>query len=232
MRDPESFVYSVSHGLRAPLRAITGFLNVILEDYQAVLDDEGRRLLGLVIENSGKMDRLITDLLKLSRVERLPIKPSRIDMKSMAVAMYCETVAPEEGTALSFAVDDIPDAEGDSVMIRLAWRELLENGVKFTRCAKRRDIRVGSESGDAENRYFVSDTGEGFDMAYVGKLFQVFQRLHSPTEFEGSGVGLAIVKSIVDRHGGRVGAEGRVGVGATFWFTLPRVAAGAVGGPT
>ncbi|MEI6387380.1 MAG: ATP-binding protein [Spirochaetota bacterium] len=223
----ESFAYLAAHSLKAPLRAIAGFSKALLEDYQAILDDEGRRLLGLVVENAGTMQRLIADLLKLSRVERLQIESSRIDMKSMAIAMFYEAANPEERAALSFAVDDLPEAEGDSILIRLAWRELLENAVKFTRSAKRREIRVSSETREAETRYSVSDTGTGFDMAYVGKLFQVFQRLHSSKEFEGSGVGLVIVKSIIERHGGRVGAEGRKGEGATFWFTLPHAAATA-----
>jgi light-regulated signal transduction histidine kinase (bacteriophytochrome) len=220
-RELEAFAYSISHDLKAPLRAISGFSTILIDEYGAKLDEEGRRLLRVVRENTHKTERLITDLLELSRVGRVELQRSRIGMKAMAWAMYCETASPEERAVFTFGIGDIPDAEGDPTTIRLVWSNLLSNAIKYSSRSAKREIRVDAESGEGETRYRVTDSGAGFDMAYAGKLFGVFQRLHTSEEYEGTGVGLAIVKRIVERHGGKVGAESREGGGATFWFSLP-----------
>jgi signal transduction histidine kinase len=220
-RELEAFAYSISHDLKAPLRAISGFASILLEEYADKLDEEGNRLLGVVRGNAEKMASLISVLLEFSRVGRIELKPSRIDMKAMAWAMYCETASPEERASFTCAIGEIPDAEGDPTLLRLVWGNLLSNAIKYTSRSDKREIRVDAEGGEGETRYRVTDSGLGFDMAYAGKLFTVFQRLRTSEEYEGTGVGLAIVKRIVERHGGGIGAEGKEGKGATFWFSLP-----------
>jgi PAS domain S-box-containing protein len=228
----KAFAYAVSHDLKAPLRAISGFSAVLVEEYGPKLDDEGLRLLGIVRENAMTMERLIAVILEFSRVGRFELNISRIDMSAMARSMFFEVASPKEREAITLDIGELPEAEGDPVMLRLVWAKLLSNAVKFTARSAKREIRVYSEESEGGVSYLVSDTGAGFDMAYVGKLFKVFQRLHSTADYEGSGVGLAIVKRIVERHGGRVGAEGRIGEGATFRFWLPARPRGAEGGST
>jgi light-regulated signal transduction histidine kinase (bacteriophytochrome) len=227
----ESFANAVSHELKAPLRAITGFSSILIEDYGPKLNDEGRRLLEIVRANALTLERLFAAILELLRVERLELKASRIDMAAMARSMFFEVASPEERGTVSIDIGKLPEAEVDPVMFRLVWGNLLSNAVKFSGRAAKREIRIHSVEGEHGVSYLVSDTGAGFDMAYAGKLFNVFQRLHSATDYEGSGVGLAIVKRIVERHGGKVGAEGRVGAGATFRFSLPAAAARTEGDP-
>ena len=226
----EAFAYSISHDLKAPLRAISGFSSILYKEYAASLDEEGKRLLAVVGDSAKKMELLISVLLELSRVGRVELRVSRIDMKAMAWAMYCETASAEERAAFSLSIADIPDAEGDSTLLRLVWGNLLSNAIKYTSRSSRREIRVDAENDGEETRYTVADTGAGFDMAGAGKLFSLFHRLPTVEAFEGSGVGLAIVKRIVARHWGRVGAEGKIGGGATFWFSLPRRAPRTEGG--
>jgi light-regulated signal transduction histidine kinase (bacteriophytochrome) len=225
----EALAYSISHDLKAPLRAISGFTAILIEEYASALDDEGTRLLGIVRESTRKMERLINLLLELSRVGSVELKASRVDMGAMAKAMFHEVATPEEKAGISLSIDGLPEAEGDPPMLRLVWAKLLSNAVKFVGRSSKREIRIDSSICSGEILYRVRDSGAGFDMAYVGKLFNAFQRLHSTEEYEGDGVGLAIVKRIVLRHGGRVGAEGRVGEGATFWFSLPSAASSAGG---
>jgi PAS domain S-box-containing protein len=229
-RELEAFAYSISHDLKAPLRAIAGFSAILMEEHRADLDEEGRRLLGVVYDNTKKMEALISVILELSRVGRIELKPSRIDMKAMARAMFFEIAPSGERAKFTFAIGAIPDAEGDPTLLRLVWGNLLSNAVKYSGRSARQSIVVDAEGDEAETRYRVTDSGLGFDMAYAEKLFNVFQRLHPAEEYEGTGVGLAIVKRIIERHGGRVGAEGRVGVGSTFWFSLPSRATFSAGG--
>jgi PAS domain S-box-containing protein len=225
----EAFAYSLSHDLKAPLRAIAGFSAILLDEYAGDLDAEARRLLGVVRGNVTRMEALISGILQMSRVGRAELSMARIDMKAMAYSMYCEKASPEEMANYAFSLAELPDAEGDSSMMRMVWGNLLSNALKFSSRSGRREIRVDSEASEAEIRYRVSDSGVGFDMTYAGKLFKMFQRLHSLGEYDGAGVGLATVKRIVERHGGRVGAQGLVGGGATFWFSLPARARGAEG---
>lgn len=220
-RELEAFAYSVSHDLRAPLRAIDGFSRFVLEDYGPKLDDEGKRLLGLIRSNTQKMDKLITDILALSRVTRSQHKISKIDMAKMAVSMFHEAAAPEVIEKLSLSVGDLPETYADPTYIKQVWLNLFFNAVKFSSLKEKPEIHINGYREDGFNIYCVSDNGVGFNQEYAHKLFGVFQRLHRSDEFEGNGVGLAIVQRIIHRHGGEVWAEGAEGKGATFYFSLP-----------
>ncbi len=218
-KELESFSYSVSHDLRAPLRAVDGYALMLEEDYAARLDGEGRRLLGVVRDESRRMGRLIDDLLEFSRMGRqAPMKQS-VDMTALAGEVAKEIVG---GSAVAVNIETLPPAPADRAMLRQVWINLVGNACKYS--AKKSDPRVaiGGRTEDAENIYWVRDNGAGFDMRYAEKLFGVFQRLHRQEEFTGTGVGLAIVQRVVTRHGGRVWAESKLGEGACFYFSLPR----------
>jgi len=221
-KELEAFSYSVSHDLRAPLRAIDGFSRVMLEDYTDKLDDEGKRYLNIIGSNTKKMGQLIDDLLVFSRLGRQEIRVSEMDMGKLAKAVSEELKLAVPERKVGFNINKLPPSHGDQAMIRQVFVNLLSNAVKFTRPKERAVIEVDGRSEGNENICYVKDNGVGFDMQYVNKLFGVFQRLHSSEEFEGTGVGLAIVQRIIHRHGGRVWAEGKVNGGATFYFTLPR----------
>ncbi len=220
-RELEAFSYSVSHDLRAPLRAISGFVQAVVEDCGPQLDKEGRRYLGLIQDNAHKMGQLIDDLLTFSRLGRQQLVETRIDMDELAQTVYAELKAQMPQRDINFRCRLAPPAYGDKAMIQQVLVNLFSNAVKFTRNRQNATIEFGylPEEGGA---YYVRDNGVGFDMQYVDKLFGVFQRLHDVTEFEGTGVGLALVHRIITRHGGRVWAEGKVDVGATFYFSLSR----------
>ena len=220
-KDLESFSYSVSHDLRAPLRAIDGFSLILLEEYQDKLDTEGQRLLNVVRDNTSLMGRLIDDILQFSRTGRLPINASTIDMEKLARSVFAELQPAVDASKLQLEIDPLPLTRGDLAMLRRVWVNLLSNAIKFSRSREVARIKVGSYIEGDEAVYFVKDNGVGFDMQYVDKLFGVFQRLHTVSEFEGTGIGLAIVKCVITRHGGRVWAEGKVDEGATVYFTLP-----------
>jgi len=217
----QAFAYSVSHDLRAPLRAIDGFSKFVLEDYGSKLDEEGQRLLGLIRSNTQKMDRLITDILALSRVTRSEHKKSRVDMTKMAVSMFNEAVLPEIQGKLNFIIDNLPEGYADPTYIKQVWLNLISNAIKFSSLNMNPEIRIGGYQEEGSNVYYIRDNGVGFNPEYGYKLFGVFQRLHKANEFEGTGVGLAIVERIIHRHSGKVWAEGKEGKGATFYFSLP-----------
>jgi len=221
-KELEAFSYSVSHDLRTPLRAIDGFSHMLLEDYADKLDDEGKRLLNVVRDNASRMGQLIDDILKFSRAGRLEVNYSEIDMEKMANSVLAELQPSVADGKVQFEIEHIPPARGDSAMMHQVFVNLLSNAIKFSRNSTPAKIRVGCSIEGDEAIYFVQDNGAGFDMQYADKLFGVFQRLHSTTEFEGTGIGLAIVKRIVTRHGGRVWAEGKINEGATIYFALPR----------
>ncbi|MHB1047920.1 MAG: LytS/YhcK type 5TM receptor domain-containing protein [Thermoanaerobaculia bacterium] len=221
-RELEAFSYSVSHDLRAPLRAIDGFSRMILEDQGERFDPEARRLLGVVSANARRMAQLIDDLLRLSRLGRSEMQRTTVDMGTLVRAVFEEVVPdPDARARIDFRAGSLPSVEADLALLRQAWVNLLSNAVKFSASRERPVIEVAGEVDGPTAVYSVKDNGAGFDMAYSGNLFGVFQRLHRPSEFEGTGVGLALVKRIVLRHGGRVWAEGAVGHGATFSFSLP-----------
>jgi light-regulated signal transduction histidine kinase (bacteriophytochrome) len=221
-KELEAFSYSVSHDLRAPLRAIDGYTRILVEDYEAVLDAEGKRVCGVISAEARRMGQLIDDLLALSRLGRKEIYASKVDMKALAQSVFDDLIRKEDRGRLDFQVAKLPNVQADPSLIRQVWVNLLSNAIKFTSKKEHASIRVGSKQSTDEHVYYVRDTGAGFDMEYVDKLFGVFQRLHGESEFEGTGVGLAIVQRIVRRHGGRVWAEGEPGKGATFYFALPK----------
>jgi PAS domain S-box-containing protein len=221
-KELEAFSYSVSHDLRAPLRTIDGFSIMLIEDHYDKLDDEGKRLLNTIRDNTNKMGSLIEDLLKLSRIGRKDIEHSEIDMDKLAKAVFAEIKATVPEREIQLDIKPLPAAYGDEGLIRQVFFNLLFNAIKFTRYKENSVIEVGGNVKGPENVYYVKDNGVGFDMQYADKLFGTFQRLHSDKEFEGTGIGLAIVQRIIHRHGGRIWAEGKVNEGATFYFSLPK----------
>jgi PAS domain S-box-containing protein len=224
-KELDAFSYSVSHDLRAPLRAIDGFTRILVDDYESRLDTEGKRLCTVIRDNTRKMSRLIDDLLAFSRLGRAEVQPSRIDMAAMAKAVFYELTTPDGRERIAFQVASLPAAIGDPTLMRQVWANLLQNALKFSSKRERASIEVRGAEEENETIYSVQDNGAGFDMRYVEKLFGVFQRLHSAKEFEGTGVGLALVQRVVRRHGGRVWAEGEPDQGATFYFSLRRAGA-------
>ena len=220
-KELEAFSYSVSHDLRAPLRAINGYTRILVEDYASKLDEEGNRVCDVIINETQRMGALIDDLLSFSRLSRKELQSTRIDMKALVYSVYGELTTEEQREHIDFKIGRLPLVEGDPALMHQVWVNLISNAIKFTSKRDRAFIEVGSKKSDDENIYYVRDNGAGFDIQYVDKLFGVFQRLHSDAEFEGTGVGLAIVQRVVQRHGGRVWAEGEVDKGATFYFALP-----------
>jgi PAS domain S-box-containing protein len=216
----EAFSYSVSHDLRAPLRAIDGFTRILADEYASQMDTEGKRLCSVVRENAKSMAQLIDDLLAFSRLGRAEMNLSRIDMGAMANAVFHELTTPESRGRIDFQIGNLPPAVADPTLMRQVWMNLLSNAIKFSSQRDRAIIRVSARQSQGETVYAVQDDGAGFEMQYVGKLFGVFQRLHSAREFEGTGVGLALVQRVIRRHGGRVWAEGEPDKGATFYFAL------------
>jgi signal transduction histidine kinase len=217
----ESFTYSVSHDLRTPLRAIDGYTRLLQKNHADRLDDEGRRLLDRVSENTRKMGALIDDLLTLSRLGRRELERRPVDMAALARETFsdlCETHRVHCDD-VAFEVQSLPDVYGDRSMLRHVFTNLLSNALKFTREEEAPRLEIGAENQDARPVFFVRDNGVGFDAQYADTLFGVFERLHE--DVEGTGVGLAIVERIVERHGGTVWAEGTEGEGATIYFTLP-----------
>lgn len=221
-RELEAFSYSVAHDLRTPLRSIDGFAQLLEKNHSIGLDADGRALLSTVQENAKKMGQLIADLLELSRIGRHKIKLQEVNMIGLAGSVIEELKALEPGARVEYAVKTLPSAWAEAVLIRQVFFNLLSNAIKFTRSVENPAIEVGGESRENENIYYVRDNGIGFDAKYSDKIFGIFQRLHNTAEFEGTGVGLAIVERIVQRHGGRVWAEGKVNEGATFYFTIPK----------
>ncbi|HXS68577.1 MAG TPA: MASE1 domain-containing protein [Candidatus Polarisedimenticolia bacterium] len=219
-KELEAFCYSVSHDLRAPLRTIRGFSEVLLEQYKPQLDARGQDFLKRTCDAGLQMDKLIEDLLKLSRVSRNEIQQTQVNLSAMAHEIAADLAKSEPVRTVEFSISPGVQATGDERLMRLVMDNLLRNAWKFTKKRPDAKIEFGRSNGEL-SPFFVRDNGVGFDMAYAGKLFGVFQRLHSASEFAGSGVGLAIVQRVINRHGGRVWADAKVNAGATFYFTLP-----------
>jgi signal transduction histidine kinase len=216
----DAFSYSVSHDLRAPLRSIDGFSQVLLEDYATQLDQAGRDSLQRVRAASQRMGTLIDDLLKLARVTRSDMRTEVVDLSRIAGDIAAELHRSTPERQVEFTIAQGLEARGDTRLLRVAVENLLRNSWKYTAKQPQPRIEFGSVEGNGERVFLVRDNGAGFDMQYADKLFGVFQRLHSATEFEGTGIGLATVRRIITRHGGRIWAEGAVDQGATFYFTL------------
>jgi PAS domain S-box-containing protein len=221
-RELEAFSYSVAHDLRAPLRGIDGFSQVLLEDYADRLDDEGRGYLGRLRESAQRMAQLIDSLLSLARVTRNELRYETLDLGALARSAAEQLQAAFPDRKLEFVIDAGLSAQADPRLVTVVLENLLGNAVKFTRDQPHPRIQISCDRSQAVPVFSITDNGAGFDMRYASKLFGVFQRLHAPSEFEGTGIGLATVQRIIARHGGRIWAEGKVGAGATFSFTLGR----------
>jgi signal transduction histidine kinase len=219
----EAFSYSVSHDLRAPLRHITGFSDMLHEHAKSELDDTGRRYLDVIAKAAERMGTLIDDLLGFSRMGRAAMTRLTVQLGPMVKDVIRELSEGTAGRRIEWVVGELPDVQGDAAMLRLVLVNLIGNAVKYTRGRDEARIEIGAKEGeDGETVVFVRDNGAGFDAQYAHKLFGVFQRLHSSDEFEGTGIGLANVKRIVHRHDGRAWADGNIDRGATFYFSLPR----------
>ena len=220
-KELEAFSYSVSHDLRAPLRHVTGYVNLLNAHAGATLDAEGHRLLSTLADAAQRMGTLIDDLLAFSRVGRAPMRLAPISVNQLVEECRQEFAPDLKGRSIEWVIPSLPEVVGDRALLKQVLLNLLGNAVKYTR--KRADARIemGCQPGDAEWQFFVRDNGIGFNMKYVNKLFGVFQRLHSNAEFEGTGIGLANVRRVIQRHGGRAWAEGELSRGAIFFFTLP-----------
>lgn len=217
IEEMDAFTYSVAHDLRAPLRAMNAFSELLIADYRAAIPEEGQRYLQRAASNAKGMAQLIDDLLVFSRYARQPLEKQRVDMASLAREVADAELPANGGAKVSLQIEPLPPAEADRSLLRVVLVNLISNAVKYSRKAAAPAIRIGY----ADGAYFVRDNGTGFDMAHTAKLFGVFQRLHRKEDFEGTGVGLAIVKRVIERHGGRVWAQAEPGKGATFFFTLP-----------
>jgi signal transduction histidine kinase len=225
-RDLEAFAYSISHDLRAPLRAIEGFTQILQEEFADRLGLEGQRIAGVIREGSRSMDERIVGLLAFSRVGRQPLSSTLIDMTALARAAAEEMLAGYSGPEVQLSVEALPMCAGDSSVLRQVWCNLIGNALKYSAKRAHPQVRVSGHLEGAEAIYQVADNGAGFDMQYAEKLFGVFSRLHGAEEFSGTGVGLAIVQRILTRHGGRIWAKAAIDAGASFWFALPLAEAG------
>lgn len=221
-KDLEGFSYSVSHDLRAPIRAIGGFAVLLGEDHQTELGEEAKRKISIIRSEAARMGQLIDDLLAFSRLGRKALEPSDLDMAEMANNVYVRLNHADASRTVDFRLGSMPHAWGDRALFEQVWMNLLSNAIKFSAKKKQPVIEIGGISAENEHVYFVRDNGAGFDSRYQAKLFGVFQRLHREEEFPGAGVGLALVHRIVTRHGGRVWADGKPDEGATFHFSLPK----------
>jgi signal transduction histidine kinase len=222
-KDLESFSYSVSHDLRAPLRHLVGFSELLQKQTASLLDDKNRRYLQTILEAAKKMGNLIDDLLAFSRVGRAETKGTLISLEQLVSEAVAELGPEMKGREIAWKIGALPVCYGDRSLLKLVVVNLVSNAIKFTRMRTRAEIEIGCVGRNRDEvEIFVRDNGAGFDMQYVNKLFGVFQRLHLPEEFEGTGIGLATVQRIVHRHGGKVRAEGAVDEGATFYFSLPK----------
>lgn len=219
-KELEAFSYSVSHDLRAPLRAVTGFAGVVLEDFSPHLPEEGQRYLQRIRARSQQMEKLIDDLLEFSRLSRQSVDWQSVNTAGLVRDVLDELKMQYDGRPVEIRCGELPANQGDPALLKQVWVNLISNAVKYTIGREPAIIEIGCEREKGENIYFVRDNGAGFDMQYADKLFGVFQRLHPVDKYEGTGVGLAIVQRIVHRHGGKVWAKAEVNRGATFHFTL------------
>lgn len=225
-KELESFAYSVSHDLRAPLRHVIGYGELLQKQGSSLLDDRTNRYVRMILESAKRMGNLIDDLLGFSRIGRAETRKTAVDLEQLVREVVAEFGQETSGRDIAWKIAALPICYGDRSMLKLALVNLISNAVKFTRMRTQAEIEIGCTDGREDRaELFVRDNGAGFDMRYVNKLFGVFQRLHLPEEFEGTGIGLATVHRIVLRHEGQIRAEGAVDQGATFYFSLPKVQA-------
>ncbi|MGH8744801.1 MAG: sensor histidine kinase, partial [Burkholderiales bacterium] len=220
-RELESFSYSVSHDLRAPLRHVDGFVDILREECGSVLSAAGQRYLGIISDAAKQMGKLIDNLLSFSRMGRAEMRQTVVVMVELVNEAVRDMENDTRGRNIEWEIQSLPEVYGDRAMLKQVWVNLLSNAVKYTRQRDPARINVRCSGKNGELEFYVQDNGAGFDMDYVDKLFGVFQRLHRTDEFEGTGIGLANVQRIIHRHGGQVWAQGKVDEGATFYFTLP-----------
>ena len=221
-RELEAFSYSVSHDLRAPVRHIDSFVEMVREETQSCLTDNGRRCLDVISGAAKQMSRLIEGLLAFSRLGRADIRRSTIELGELVQEVLQEMQRDTQDRSIAWEIAPLPEVRADRALLKVVWTNLISNAIKYTRQRQQAQIRIGWTDRPGEFEFFVRDNGAGFDMRHQGKLFEVFHRLHHADEFEGTGIGLANVRRIVTRHGGRTWAEGKVGEGATFYFALPK----------
>ena len=222
-KELEAFAYSISHDLRAPLRHMVGFTELLQKSASSMVDDKGRRYMMMILESAKRMGTLIDDLLAFSRIGRAETRETLVSVEQLVKEVQSEIRQETEGRNINWRIGPLPDLYGDRSMLKLALVNLISNAVKFTRRRPTPEIEIGCTDKRTNGVVlFIKDNGVGFDMKYVNKLFGVFQRLHRAEEFEGTGIGLATVQRIIHRHGGQVWAEGQVGAGATFYFSLPK----------
>jgi light-regulated signal transduction histidine kinase (bacteriophytochrome) len=223
-KELEAFAYSVSHDLRAPLRHVAGYSELLKRQASSSLDGKSRRYVETIVESANRMGNLIDDLLAFSRIGRAETRATLISLEQLVMEVVAEIKQETTGRDIAWKIHPLPACYGDRAMLRLVIANLVSNAVKFTSARTRAEIEIGCvDTNESEVEVFVKDNGAGFDMRYAHKLFGVFQRLHLAEQFEGTGIGLAIVQRIILRHGGRVRAEGMVDHGAVFYFSLPKV---------
>jgi light-regulated signal transduction histidine kinase (bacteriophytochrome) len=221
-RELEGFAYSVSHDLRAPLRHIDGFIELLQKRMKTTIDDKSRHYMEMIADSARKMGTLIDDLLSFSRMGRKEMFTSQVDLNDLVQDVIHESKSEARGRNIQWKISPLPPVTGDRAMLRIVLVNLIANALKFTRSRNVTQIEIGYERMDeSETVVFIRDNGVGFDMKYADKLFGVFQRLHRQEDYEGTGIGLANVHRIIHRHGGRVWAEGKIDQGATFYFSLP-----------
>jgi PAS domain S-box-containing protein len=222
IRALEAFSYSVSHDLRAPLRRIINYAEILAEDHASSLNDEVQRLISRMSKNAQKMSELINDLLAFSRVGQHALQKIGVNMNGLIKSVVDEQRNTAEGARVTFEIERVESSEGDPTLLKQVFENLISNAIKYSTPKQNPFVKIGCIPGKDEITYYVKDNGVGFDMQYSPKLFNVFQRLHNPSDFEGTGIGLAIVQQIISRHGGTVHADAIVNEGATFSFTLPK----------
>ena len=222
-KELEAFAYSISHDLRAPLRHMAGYAELLQKNASSILDEKSRRYMTMILESAKRMGDLIDDLLAFSRIGRAETQKTVVSLEQLVKEALSEVQQETDGRKIDWRIGALPNLHGDRSMLRLALVNLVANAVKFTRKRVQAEIEIGCTDGkEGETVVFIRDNGVGFDMKYVNKLFGVFQRLHRTEEFEGTGIGLATVQRIINRHGGRIWAEGLVDKGATFYFSVPK----------
>ena len=222
-KELEAFAYSVSHDLRAPLRHMAGYTELLQKKISSGLDEKSNHYITMMLESAKRMGNLIDDLLAFSRIGRAETQKTLVNLPQLVGEALTEVRQDTEGRNIAWKIGALPNFYGDRSMLRLVLVNLISNALKFTRTRTQAEIEVGCADGSSDELVvFIRDNGVGFDMKYVNKLFGVFQRLHQAAEFEGTGIGLATVQRIIHRHGGKVWAEGVVDKGATFYFSAPR----------
>lgn len=221
-KELEAFSYSVSHDLRAPLRAIHGYSNMLKEDYGSVIDFEANRIIDVIINNSQMMSELINNLLSFSKMARLEAVSNSVKMYSLAETAVNELLQLEKQKSISLKILPLPDCKGDANMLKQVWHNLIDNAIKYSSKKPNPQIEIGFIEDADKHIFYVKDNGVGFEMKYASKLFGVFQRLHRQDEFEGTGLGLALVKRIVTKHGGDIWTQSNLNEGATFYFSIPK----------